>query len=147
MFLLMATTLTGVTFLSCNDDEKEERKEQTTNSSYLFNKWQLEAFVNNDSGIKTPSENNNNVYWIKINDDYSFEGKAYSNEIKGNILLDTVAYELIFTDIIGTEITELFDGQLFVECLYNVNKYELTKNTLKLFYNDNKSYLIFKKGN
>lgn len=25
MFLLMAT-LTGVTFLSCNDDEKEERK-------------------------------------------------------------------------------------------------------------------------
>lgn len=141
------TTLAGVTFFACNDDEKkEERKEPLINSLYLFNKWHLVAFVNNGSDIKTPSGNNDNVYWIKINDDYSFEGQAYSNEIKGNISLDTMVYELTFTDITGTEITELFDGQLFVECLYNINKYELTKNTLKLFYNDNKSYLKFRKG-
>lgn len=57
----------------------------------------------------------------------------------------TTLFELIFTKIEGTEINELFDGQLFIDCLYCVNKYELVKDTLKLFYGDNQSYLKFRK--
>ncbi|MDO5760928.1 MAG: hypothetical protein Q4Q06_07865, partial [Bacteroidota bacterium] len=113
----------------------------------LFSKWQLKEFVSNDFGIKIPSNSNNNVYWIKINKDYSFEGQSYSNKIYGNISVNTFTNELTFTKIDGTEIAELFDGELFVEKLYKINKYEFIKDTLKLFYNDNQNYLKFKKGN
>lgn len=57
----------------------------------------------------------------------------------------TTLFELIFTKIEGTDINELFDKQLFIDCLYSVNKYELIKDSLKLFYGDNQSYLKFRK--
>lgn len=128
--------------LSCSN------KDETggNNLSLQGVKWKLIGFADTQTGtLKEAEPVSEKCYLLTFNDDNTFEGISSTNQIAGTYVLEKEASSIHITKIGGTEINELFDGKLYVESLAAIQSFLVTEGTLKLYYNDQKQYLLFSK--
>ena len=128
-----------------NENNNENEKE---NKNPLKNtEWKLINFVDVANNTKkTPEPDSEKCYILKfLEKGDSLTAVSSTNNFIGTYTIDTQTHYILITNFCGTKIKELYDGILYVESLIKVNKYTIDKDILKLYYNDNKKYLEFKR--
>ncbi|MDO5666144.1 MAG: META domain-containing protein [Bacteroidia bacterium] len=120
-----------------------EKKENTTPPT-LVGSWKCIGFGDTKTGEVKEIEPKDcdKCYTITFKDDGTLSGQSSTNEISGEYLLIQKSIQILRLG--GTKINELFDGNLYIESLQNISKYEIKSGELKLFYTD-QNYLLFKK--
>ena len=128
-----------------NENNNENEKE---NKNPLKNtEWKLINFVDvGNNTKKTPEPDSEKCYTLKfLKKGDSLTAVSSTNNFIGTYTIDTQTHYILITNFCGTKIKELYDGILYVKSLIIVNKYTIDKDILKLYYNDNKNYLEFKR--
>ena len=122
--------------------EKKENKNPLKNTE-----WKLINFVDvGNNTKKTPEPDSEKCYTLKfLEKGDSLTTTSSTNNFIGTYTIDTQTHYILITNFCGTKIKELYDGILYVKSLIIVNKYTIDKDILKLYYNDNKNYLEFKR--
>ena len=122
--------------------EKKENKNPLKNTE-----WKLINFVDVANNTKkTPEPDSEKCYILKfLEKGDSLTAVSSTNNFIGTYTIDTQTHYILITNFCGTKIKELYDGILYVKSLITVNKYTIDKDILKLYYNDNKNYLEFKR--
>jgi hypothetical protein len=106
--------------------------------------WRLTGFADNSGEIKIPEPEGNHRYWLRFNADTTFSGKTSVNPFSGNIALDVDRSAIQFSELDITELPDTIDSNLYLERLLTVDSYSVTASELKLYYNVQKDYLLFK---
>ena len=121
---------------------KKENKNPLKNTE-----WKLINFVDVANNTKkTPEPDSEKCYILKfLEKGDSLTAVSSTNNFIGTYTIDTQTHYILITNFCGTKIKELYDGILYVKSLITVNKYTIDKDILKLYYNDNKNYLEFKR--
>ena len=121
---------------------KKENKNPLKNTE-----WKLINFVDVANNTKkTPEPDSEKCYILKfLEKGDSLTAVSSTNNFIGTYTIDTQTHYILITNFCGTKIKELYDGILYVKSLIIVNKYTIDKDVLKLYYNDNKNYLEFKR--
>ena len=123
-------------------EKKKENKNTLKNTE-----WKLVNFVdvaNNTN--KIPEPNSEMCYILKFLETAdSLTAVSSTNNFIGTYTIDIKTSSISITRLVGTEINEIGDGVSFVKSLNTVDKYMIDNNILKLYYNDNKNYLEFKR--
>ena len=121
---------------------KKENKNPLVNTE-----WKLINFVDVANNTKkTPEPDSEKCYILKfLEKGDSLTAVSSTNNFIGTYTIDTQTHYILITNFCGTKIKELYDGILYVKSLIIVNKYTIDKDILKLYYNDNKNYLEFKR--
>ena len=121
---------------------KKENKNPLKNTE-----WKLINFVDVANNTKkTPEPDSEKCYTLKfLEKEDSLTAVSSTNNFIGTYTIDTQTHYILITNFCGTKIKELYDGILYVKSLITVNKYTIDKDILKLYYNDNKNYLEFKR--
>ena len=134
--------LVGVFMVLGGCEKKQENKNPLKNTE-----WKLVNFVdvaNNTN--KIPEPNSEMCYILKFLETAdSLTAVSSTNNFIGTYTIDIKTSSISITSLGGTKINEIYDGILYVESLIKVNKYTIDKDVLKLYYNDNKNYLEFKR--
>ena len=128
-----------------NENNNENEKE---NKNPLKNtEWKLINFVDVANNTKkTPEPDSEKCYILKfLEKGDSLTAVSSTNNFIGTYTIDNQTHYILITNFCGTKIKELYDGILYVKSLITVNKYTIDKDILKLYYNDNKNYLEFKR--
>ena len=102
--------------------------------------WKLDGIYNADTKelkVLAPIECED-CYSFTFDTDSTAQGKSTTNKL-GVYLTNPVGIG------IETFIAEIGDGNLYVKSLNIIDKYTIDKDVLKLYYNDNKNYLEFKR--
>jgi hypothetical protein len=107
--------------------------------------WKLVGFADKRKNrIKEAEPKCGSCYIIIFQEDGTITGETSTNQSSG-------MYQIIGSDNNGikivafsnsTEINELFDGKLFIECMQNVNVFSITPKGLELYYEVDK-FLLF----
>jgi len=122
-------------------EKKKENKNPLKNTE-----WKLVNFVdvaNNTN--KTPEPNSEMCYILKfLETGDSLTAVSSTNNFIGTYTID-IKTSSISIAMGGTKINEIGDGVSYVKSLNTVEKYMIDNNILKLYYNDNKNYLEFKR--
>lgn len=123
-------------------ENKNENKNPLKNTE-----WKLINFVDVANNTKkTPEPDSEKCYILKfLEKGDSLTAVSSTNNFIGKYTIDTQTHYILITNFCGTKIKELYDGILYVKSLIIVNKYTIDKDILKLYYNDNKNYLEFKR--
>lgn len=133
-------TMIIILCLSC------QNKDDVTDAPLKGTKWKLVGFVAAATGkVKEAEPASEKCYLLTFNENGIFTGVSSTNQLMGTYVLDNEASGIHITNIGGTEINELFDGKLYVERLAAIQSFAITKNSLKLYYNVQKDYLLFNK--
>ena len=69
---------------------------------------------------------------------------AVSNLFCAAYEVDYVTSSIYIAPLFGTDLCEIGDGYLYFRAFETVQSFSLKKNVLKLYYNDNNNYLLFK---
>ena len=128
-----------------NENNNENEKE---NKNPLKNtEWKLINFVDVANNTKkTPEPDSEKCYTLKfLEKGDSLTTTSSTNNFIGTYTIDIKTSSISITSLGGTKINEIYDGILYIESLIKVNKYTIDKDILKLYYNDNKNYLEFKR--
>ena len=123
-------------------------KKKNENKNPLKNtEWKLINFVDvGNNTKKTPEPDSEKCYILKfLENGDSLTTTSSTNNFIGTYTIDIKTSSISITSLGGTKINEIYDGILYVESLIKVNKYTIDKDILKLYYNDNKNYLEFKR--
>ena len=122
-------------------------KEKENKNPLKNTEWKLVNFVdvaNNTN--KIPEPNSEMCYILKfLKTADSLTAVSSTNNFIGTYTIDIKTSSISITSLGGTKINEIYDGILYIESLIKVNKYTIDKDILKLYYNDNKNYLEFKR--
>ena len=109
--------------------------------------WKLVNFVdvaNNTN--KIPEPNSEMCYILKfLETGDSLTAVSSTNNFIGTYTIDIKTSSISIASLRGTEINEIGDGVSFVKSLNTVDKYMIDNNILKLYYNDSKNCLEFKR--
>ena len=107
--------------------------------------WLLIGFGDTQTGsVKKVEPNGNRCYIFTFNDDNTLTGYSSTNDLMGTYTadFDKSTIEMI---VGGTERGEVGDGYLYIDALVSVESFSLSPaGELKLYYNDKKSYLLYK---
>ena len=122
--------------------EKKENKNPLKNTE-----WKLINFVDVANNTKkTPEPDSEKCYILKfLEKGDSLTAVSSTNNFIGTYTIAIKTSSISITSLGGTKINEIYDGILYIESLIKVNKYTIDKDILKLYYNDNKNYLEFKR--
>ena len=123
------------------------KKKNENNNSLKNTEWKLINFVDvGNNTKKTPEPDSEKCYILKfLENGDSLTTTSSTNNFIGTYTIDIKTSSISITSLGGTKINEIYDGILYVESLIKVNKYTIDKDILKLYYNDNKNYLEFKR--
>jgi heat shock protein HslJ len=127
-----------------SDDPALLTTKDSTATNLAGTKWKLVKFVNVSEGItKDPEPSSDSCYWIMFNNDGTMCGQSSTNELFGyyQINFSTLTIQLL---VGGTKISEMFDGSLYMEKINLVDSFNLTNTDLKMYYNNQQNYLLFK---
>ena len=140
---LPATLLIVGAFIVLGGCEKKKENKNTLKNT----EWKLVNFVDVANNTqKTPEPNSEMCYILKFLETAdSLTAVSSTNNFIGTYTIDIKTSSISITSLGGTKINEIHDGILYVESLIKVNKYAINKDVLKLYYNDNKNYLEFKR--
>ena len=132
----------------CEKNNENNNENEKENKNPLKNtEWKLINFVDVANNTKkTPEPDSEKCYILKfLEKGDSLTAVSSTNNFIGTYTIDTQTHYILITNFCGTKIKELYDGILYVKSLITVNKYTIDKDILKLYYNDNKNYLEFKR--
>ena len=137
-----AILLIGAFIVLGGCEKKKENKNPLKNTE-----WKLVNFVyvaNNTN--KIPEPNSEMCYILKFLETAdSLTAVSSTNNFIGTYTIDIKTSSISITRLIGTKINEIGDGVSFVKSLNTVDKYTIDNNILKLYYNDSKNCLEFKR--
>ena len=123
-------------------EKKKENKNPLKNTE-----WKLVNFVdvaNNTN--KIPEPNSEMCYILKFLETAdSLTAVSSTNNFIGTYTIDIKTSSISIASLRGTEINEIGDGVSYVKSLNTVDKYMIDNNILKLYYNDSKNCLEFKR--
>ena len=122
-------------------------KEKGNKNPLKNTEWKLINFVDvGNNTKKTPEPNSEMCYILKFLETAdSLTAVSSTNNFIGTYTIDIKTSSISITSLGGTKINEIYDGILYVESLIKANKYTIDKDILKLYYNENKNYLEFKR--
>lgn len=122
--------------------EKKENKNPLKNTE-----WKLVHFVDAENNAKkTPDPDSEKCYVLRfLEKGDSLTTTSSTNDLIGKYTIDTKTSSILITSLGGTKINEIGDGVLYVKSLITIDKYMIDNDILKLYYNDNKNYLEFKR--
>ena len=119
-----------------------------TLSSLKGTKWKLAGIVDNETGVLKVLEPNDCVecYTLTFDTDSTFFTYSSYNHLGGKFVIDYDKCSFQLTDFGGTKAGEFGDGYLYVNPFWKrtIQSFSYMENELKLFFNENKSYLLFK---
>ncbi|MDR2920242.1 MAG: hypothetical protein LBV72_12875 [Tannerella sp.] len=111
-------------------------------------RWKLTGIMDVQSGMLTVPETKdcNECYTLVFDAKNSFSFFSPANELGGNYIIDYVTQSFQVAQFGGTKIAEPEDAELYVKPFWtnSIQFFSLLENELKLYYNDKKSYLLFK---
>jgi len=134
----------------------EKMKSVEEKSPLEGTKWKLAGIVDtstNELMVLEPKELDDfyrhvysvgDFYTLMFDTDSTFSGRTTTNVIGGIYITDYVTNSIHFTSFGGTKLGELGDGGLWWVIFPTIRFFTLQGNELKLFYNDNKNYFLFK---
>ena len=134
--------LVGVFMVLGGCEKKKENKNPLKNTE-----WKLINFVDvGNNTKKTPEPNSEMCYILKFLETAdSLTAVSSTNNFIGTYTIDIKTSSISITRLVGTEINEIGDGVSYVKSLNIVDKYTIDNNILKLYYDDSKNYLEFKR--
>lgn len=117
--------------------------EKETLASDLNHTWKFDGFGNLSSSFfeKVDPSDCEDCYILTFLKSGKLTGRTTTNIVSGEFKIDGQGIEI--TNLIKTEIIELGSGEKYIEAISLTNKYEITNNTLKLYYNQTQNYLQF----
>ena len=106
--------------------------------------WKLIGFADaKQENLKMAEPESERCYRLLFKEDNTLSGMSSSNELFGTY--ETSSEFSIKINIYAmTEINELYDGRLYIECLNNVKTFSMTEKGLALYYDSNNKFLLFK---
>lgn len=117
-----------------------------TLTKLIGTEWKLIGFAEVGSNtMKVPEPIQDSCYLFNFDSDTTFSGITSTNHIKGEYQYDYVNHIIRVLKIGGTKIGEVADGQLYFESLRIITSFSSTENYLKLYYEDGKKYLLYKR--
>ena len=132
-FAAILLMLAGMTSACGKEDEKEV-------VSLKDPKWKLAGFVNAQTGnITEPTPQCRQCYYLAFDTDTTAYGYSLGNiislSLKPVVCMGTM-----------TEVGDAHNGtvDMFYEAMESLCSYTIENNTLKIFYNNSKNYLLFK---
>ncbi|MFO7968769.1 MAG: hypothetical protein R6U15_01485 [Candidatus Izemoplasmatales bacterium] len=135
--ILLVGILFSFATLSCEDDNDI--------SNMLLGEWKCVGFGETENNVvrEIEPQDCSECYILIFKKDGAVEGSTSTNEVMGEYDINTSTKELKFVRFGGTEINELFDGEEYVEAIFDVYSYEITStNTLYLYYKQD-MFLIY----
>ena len=133
---------------SCKKEPKPEPPEPPAPITLINTNWKLVAFADVETGVtQEPQRFADKCYHIKFSEDTTFSGFSSNTKIGGTYIIDKENSKIkisLFFGIISSSIFEILDGKQYIEALNNVQSFSFQDEELKLYYNDNKNYLLFK---
>ena len=122
----------------------EPCEEDINSQSLASTFWKVMGRVDTESGVLTALEPQYcNYYSLWFKRDSRFYTAA-TNSYVGFYYADYSSHTLCLDDIGGTARVERGDEVLYIQTLQAVQSFSLHNNELKLYYNDNKGYLLCK---
>ena len=110
--------------------------------------WKLEGIVNTVTGVTKVLEPRDcaNCYTIMFHTDTTFFGRSSTNAVFGTYSANYKTHNMCITDFGGSKMGEIGDGHLFWnhDVWLTVQAFSFKKNTLKLYFDNKKKYLLFK---
>jgi|GEM_PF-472829 len=117
-------------------------------------KWKLAGIVDdntNELKVLEPKDSDGftshffgEFYTLLFETKNIYSGRTTTNEIGGTYEANYETNSILFLNLGGTKLGELGDGNLWWSIFPTIKSFFLQENELKLYYNDNKSYLLFK---
>ena len=108
--------------------------------------WKLIGFIDaKQNELKIAEPEHERCYRLRFNDDNTLSGESSTNEIVGTYEISlevSLESSMKIISLGGTKINELYDGNLYMKCLKNVNIFSMTEKGLALYYDSNK-FLLF----
>ena len=133
-----------VTFFAVSGCDKSESETNTLQGT----KWKLAGIVNAQTGNLKVLEPKNcdKCYILTFDTDNSFQTFSSTNDLQGIYMADYKTKTMQISDFGGTKIGEIGDGNLYWnhDIWHTVQTFSLQGKELRLYYNENKNYLLFK---
>jgi heat shock protein HslJ len=144
IFVITALSLTF--FSACEEKEDVNTKTNAKSNPLVNTEWKLIHFVDVMNNITTnPTPFDSNSYSLKFINDTLLRGYSSTNTFNGNYTINLQDSSIHIENLQGTEINELYDGNLFVHSIQNVRYFSIESNILNLYYNNNQNYLKFER--
>lgn len=141
--VVIAALSLGV-FFSCEEKDDNNGK---TNNPLINTEWKLIEFVdvaNNTTKIPEPSDSI--CYRLEFEENLNkLNVHSSTNSLSGEYIINTENYSLLIKNLYGTEINEVYDGNLFMQGIKNTRYYSVSNNILELYYNNRQNYLKFER--
>lgn len=142
--IVVVTLLSLGLFFSC---EEKDGNNEKTNNPLKNTEWKLIEFVdvaNNTTKIPEPSDSV--CYRLEFEENLNkLNVHSSTNSLSGDYIINTENYSLLIKNLYGTEINELYDGNLFMQGIKNTRYYSVSNNILELYYNNRQNYLKFER--
>ena len=112
--------------------------------SELIGSWKLEGFGDTKTNAFREAEPKDCTicYTLIFLRNGMLTGKSSTNEMIGEYVINE---QNIKIRLGGTKKGEIFDGNKYTEVVNNIHRFEIVSKKLKLYYNDGKHYLRFKR--
>ena len=138
---LVVATLFAV--VGCVDKSESSPKDNLQGS-----KWKLVGIGSLDKIALQELEPKNceKCYTLTFDTDNTFQTFSSTNELQGIYNADYGTQKIQITDFGGTKRGEVGDGNLYWnhDIWHTVQTFSLQKDELRLYYNENKNYLLFR---
>jgi len=126
----------------------EDIEQNNENDTLQVTKWKLIGIVDVQTSDLTELEPKDceKCYTLTFDTDSTFLTFSSTNELQGLYKVDYLSQTIQIADFGGTKINEIGNGNLYVKPFWEmtIQSFSIQKNELKLFYNENKNYLLFK---
>ena len=125
-----------------------DKSESPPNDNLQGSKWKLAGIGSLDKIALQVLEPKNceKCYTLTFDTDSTFQTFSSTNALHGIYSADYGTQKIKITDFGGTKIGEIGDGNLYWnhDIWHTVQTFSLQKDELRLYYNENKNYLLFR---
>jgi len=144
---LLLCALAMLAFIGCDGKEPVGPGGKNT---LAYTKWKLIGFFDvNENKLTEPvvAESCDNCYTLQFYDTTGCNGRAVKNSFRGYYRANYTYSTIEFVDSLSETLVEEPDEEAnrYLADLQNVNAFELKDVELKLYYNNKKNYLLFKR--
>ncbi len=143
-WLAVLAVIFGLCFVFAGCTDGDDGGNNPTTMKLTATKWKLVGFydVEKDS-LKEAEPKDEQCYTLEFDTDTTISGTSSTNKLWGNYKIDDELLTIQIANIGGTEINELYDGQLYMESLWQVQFFTITDKELKLYYDNKNKYLLY----
>jgi hypothetical protein len=123
---------------------RDENKGWENLSSLEGTRWKLEGIVDETGALKVLEPKDEKCYTLIFESDTSYSTLS-SIGYTGRYKIDYTICSIRIFSFIGPKLPEKHkDGELYCEAFTSAQSISFEKNKLKMYYNNNKNYLLYK---